>query len=310
METRLKNGILITISSVAGIIFIFSGISKLWSLDSFELYVYSLNILNLSLTSMFARLLISIEIFTGILLFLPSFRQTAWYLSMTLLILFSVSLVLQLILKNTTDCHCFGDIIRLSPLVSLLKNILLILLLLPVKPWTQSRRPNFFVGSAIFLLILIVITVLFPTYILYKGSNARPAQFNYAAYQALYKEDSSKFITADSGPMMLCFFSPSCRYCQLSARKITILSKANSIPDGRILFIFRNNSGNLDDFFRTSESSRFQVRLIDTKSFFRITGGVTPLILLVAGSDVHASYGFRNLNEGEVATFLKYKQPE
>jgi hypothetical protein len=103
---------------------------------------------------------------------------------------------------------------------------------------------------------------------------------------------------------MLCFFSPGCKYCKLSAQKISLIFKRHALPENRIVYIFRNNSGNLDEFYSNSDSYKFSTCAIDSKSFFRITGGRVPLILLVDGKDVYAAYNYRTIREGEVADFL------
>jgi uncharacterized membrane protein YphA (DoxX/SURF4 family)/thioredoxin-related protein len=310
MGIKLKNTIVFIIFLVTGVVFIFSGVSKIGSLDSFELYVYSLDILNLPLTSLFTRLLISVEIFCGILLFIPLYRRFAWYLSLSLLFLFSVYLIIILLSKNTADCHCFGDFIRLKPIYSLLKNIVLILLLFPIRWWLKHRKQNLIVPSVLFISILIIITLLFPSTLLYQKKNRQSAQFNYVAYKAFSREDTTRVFRAEDRPMMLCFFSSGCKYCKLAARKITLIAKTHSIPRDRIVFIFRKNARNLDNFFLTSESERFPTDLIEPRSFFQITGGVTPQIILKADSEVYAVYGFRNLDEGVVVSFLKAKGSE
>ena len=61
-----------------GLFFIVSAVLKLLSLDQFELYIYSFNILNFTWSALAARAIIACEILVGILLIIKVKYKPAW----------------------------------------------------------------------------------------------------------------------------------------------------------------------------------------------------------------------------------------
>src|SRR6056297_567164 len=123
---------------LTGLIFIFSGITKLISLDHFELYIYSFKIFSLNISFIISRLIISIEFILGLLLIIGLYRKKVWWLTMGLLVAFSIFLLVLLLLGYSGNCNCFGEVLKMEPLESLIKNIILLiplLFLLNQKPY-------------------------------------------------------------------------------------------------------------------------------------------------------------------------------
>ena len=116
-----------------GLFFIASAVLKLLSLDSFELYIYSFNLVNFVWSGLLARAIIACEILVGILLIIKVRYKEAWWLTMLILIGFSLLLVYVMLFRNDSNCHCMGDLVEIKPWMSLVKNLLAIALLLLVR---------------------------------------------------------------------------------------------------------------------------------------------------------------------------------
>jgi hypothetical protein len=300
----MKSKIAVPIYLIIGAVCIASAIVKLIAIDRFDLYLYGLNFLNLKLTSLFSRLFIAFEIGCGVLLFIPVGRKTGIYLTLLLLVLYAAYLIAVLVLRPEADCQCSGPFTRLTHVELLFMSMILFVFLFLVRNQPSVKRQNVYFIGLVFLSAISIITILFPTRLIFRKHHTPAEQFNFLAFNSISRKESILGNDSTNGRMMLCFFSPGCKYCKLAAQKISLMVTIHSIPDERILYIFRKKTGDLNEFFEDSNFQRFRMNSIDSKSFFQITGGIVPLILLVEGSDVYFAYNYRNINESEVVNFL------
>ena len=116
-----------------GVVFIASAVLKLFSIDQFEIYIYTFDIFNFFITSLLSRLLITFEFLLGVFLICKFFYQKTWWLTMLTMIGFTLFLIYTALFRNDANCHCFGSFIEVDPVGSIFKNIAIIVLLLFVK---------------------------------------------------------------------------------------------------------------------------------------------------------------------------------
>ena len=113
--------------------FIIAAILKLISIDSFEIYIYSFGLLNFLFTTIFSRLLIVGELLIGLMFIFKMKYKLVWRTTLIIQILFTLFLIYVMIFRNDDNCHCFGDLIELSPLESIIKNVAIIGVLFLIK---------------------------------------------------------------------------------------------------------------------------------------------------------------------------------
>ena len=118
------------INIVIGSVFIIAAILKLISIDEFEIYVYSFDIFSFLLTTFVSRIIIIGEFILGLFLILKVNYKLTWRLTFISLILFTLFLIYVAIFRQDTNCHCFGELVELSPLESIIKNLVMIALLI------------------------------------------------------------------------------------------------------------------------------------------------------------------------------------
>ena len=102
-----------------GFIFIVSAVAKLYSFGAFELYVVQQNLLHSRVMAAYAvRLLVAAELCLGLACFQRAkFRHFTLPAIFGLLAFFSIYLAYLAFLRTDTEsCHCFGELIRMSPL--------------------------------------------------------------------------------------------------------------------------------------------------------------------------------------------------
>jgi uncharacterized membrane protein YphA (DoxX/SURF4 family) len=115
------------LSSFMGLVFLYSGYTKLNPIEPFEYTFVDLGVASWKLAPLIARLMIGLEFLIGFLLiFGIAVKRTVWLTSITLL-LFSVYLAVILIKDgNNGNCGCFGNALAMTPLQALIKNLVML----------------------------------------------------------------------------------------------------------------------------------------------------------------------------------------
>ena len=223
--------------------FITDGIDR-WS-DKF--LVKKLNISEV-LASYFSRFIIGAEFFLGIMLIFDNFlKKITIPLCVLMLSLFCFYLFPQIGLSS--NCGCGGDIITFTPLETIVKNILTIIILLFVYTESRDVRYRFSHLAILSLFIASIMLAVFP--ISAKSNSDSVVSFlSFANYEDEYNDK------------LLCFFDAECDHCQKAARSLDSLSNQfNDFPEIFIVFPDMTN-GNAS------------IEEIDTmvNTFFKIVG--------------------------------------
>jgi uncharacterized membrane protein YphA (DoxX/SURF4 family) len=295
-----KNKLNSVLRVFVGLVFLFSAISKLISIDSFEIYVYSFGILKLYLASFLTRFIISFELFIGIMLVTGKNTKITIFASIIMLTVFSAFILFLFVTRNNEQCHCFGEI-EISHGSSLLKNILLIaLLVLAYRSHGNKRRFDKLIIVSSFILSLSLPFIVSPPDSLFYNWYSKSVTYN-DAMLADYLKENNQFTY---GKKMLCFLSTGCSFCKLAARKITVIAKKTNDTDV-VNYIFAGSQVSVDKFFRETNSTAFQYTFLPPTRFLKITNGEMPLIILLEDGKVKGKYGYRDINEYEIIRFLK-----
>ncbi|MBQ6956108.1 MAG: hypothetical protein IJP80_05790 [Bacteroidales bacterium] len=137
---------------LSGAVFIISALSKLVTVDSFEMYVYSFGLFPMVPCFYLTRLLIGAELLLGVSLISHRNHRFTTITSLLFLLFFIVFLVYAQMIGRTDSCHCFGDLLPFNPVQSMLKNAVMILLLLFVyKYGAHEWHPRWWLVVVIYL---------------------------------------------------------------------------------------------------------------------------------------------------------------
>ena len=144
------------------LLFMLSGIAKMLPIWGFEKQLHDLGFINWCQTKYLSHLIISFEIATGFAFLQSHFLKRIIIPStILLLIVFNVYLSVQMYRFGPTmgNCGCFGQLIPITPVVELIKNLLTIGLLVYLYK-NVSEKPkgknNFF-----YILLILVASALF-----------------------------------------------------------------------------------------------------------------------------------------------------
>lgn len=261
---------------------------------------------------LFSRFIIGAEIALGIGLLQKKFLKSIIIpLATLMLVIFSFHLSYEIVQTGGSDgnCGCFGELIPMTPIESLLKNILAIglLVFLYVKTEKDPESKNYwFLGAvyAISTLLIFAITL--------QSSNNSGTLVMKGDAESYYAEFGPENATSrfskelpyiDEGLQILCFFNPDCDHCKEAGKGLVEVTSNSSLKTN-ISILFEENEDLVPAFF-TFIGKEFTYKTLDIPSFLELftwDNEVPGIFILWNGNIVKTFQG----SEGEQA-FTKEK---
>ncbi len=293
-----------------GLIFVYSAYSKLFAIDNFELFIFGNGISNWDIASTFARLIISTELFIGIMLLINIYTKRILQINLVILALFSVLMVYFIIFKdNITNCNCFGEEIKFTPIESLLKNVIFIVINIFLLKFLFPFRLKYkkIITTVLFLSSFSVPVILSPPdYIYPVKSTIINKPFDFSLIGDFHVDNNTR-VPVVKGKKLICYFSEHCKFCKLAAKKLTIIEKNTGMELPVYYIFFGDNKDDLTQFWEESESKKYPCQIIHPEQFFAQSGSSLPAIFFVNDSIIEKKSGFRTLNQEEIYEFFKEK---
>ena len=276
MTYQTKKQVVWGIRILVSALFILSAVAKLYpsplmGITGFESkYLSSVGIEG-GLAKVVSRMLIGFEFTLAILLLLPYYlKKVIFPTTIGLLGVFSIHLFVQVIQGDASNCGCFGELIPMTPLEALIKNILTIgLLLIPLTLFKnqlnerKNKNPVLYTGLVISLLMFMALP---------QGSSHVSGE-NLKVGDSIY---SQYYPEISKGNKLLCFFSPTCDHCIATGKELVKLKKKypGLIPELKIIFM--DESWPIDgspllikDFFNTI-GAKFDYVSIEPSAFWTV----------------------------------------
>ena len=296
----------LTIRLLLGVFFIGTAVLKLLSIDNFEVYIYSFGLFSYTWTTFFSRLLIFIELMIGISLILKIYFKQIWWLTMLMMIGFTLFLVYAAIFRNDSNCHCFGSLIELDPRQSIVKNLITIALLLFIrKERSYDYKPLLkkWLVAITLLLSLAIPFILVPMDVIYNKIYSEKENVNTVAFYESMSD--STFVGIQSGRYLINYALAGCKYCRIGAEKLTLMVDRHGIPHDRIKFIIGGSDEAIGRFIELTGTSDYEHWKIPAPQFMSITFGKFPLYVFIEDGKVVKAGDFRILDDGNLVEFLK-----
>ena len=175
-----------------------------------------------------SRLIIAVELFIAIAILQKNYlKKLVIPASILLLFVFSLHLAYSIFLGDNENCGCFGELIPMSPIQALIKNIITLGFLGFLYKNTPDDNANSCSKLSIqFLSILLLMFALLPVQTV--GKNKRVSSF-------------TEYVVADmdmnDGKKILCFFDAGCEHCMDAAKSLNKLSDSIAyFPEIHIIF--------------------------------------------------------------------------
>jgi len=281
MNDKSKRQLVWGIRILVSALFILSALAKLYpspimGIAAFETkYLGAIGIEG-GFEKVVSRLLIGFELSLAILILLPYYlKKVVFPTTIALLAVFSIHLMVQVFNGDASNCGCFGELIPMTPLEALIKNILTIGLLILASRMIDGKESedaseeieefiekNKMDGDRVNVMLrssrgfcAIVVTVLSCSLLMFVLLPQSSSVISGADTNAGESEYTKYFDDISEGNKLLCFFSPTCEHCMETGKQITELKKKypGLTPEVRILFMDESDNGSeseIDAYFK------------------------------------------------------------
>ena len=299
-----------------GSVFIIAAILKLISIDEFEIYIYSFNILSFLLTTFVSRIIIAAEFALGLLLILN--RNCKFIRRVTLIVLasFTLFLIYAAIFRQDSNCHCFGELIQLNPIQSIIKNLILIVFLIIGQQSTDNSQQSMVrvrVSVRVKLLLVLLsccllVFIVSPPDSIYKMIYSTEKEVSsidlYASLDEVvkidFKEDEIALDSISAFDMneemqLIAIVSSGCKYCRLGLKKLSLMLKNEDFATDNVdIFIWGNPEG-IMDFRAETMTEDFDYWHIMPNNAIKITYGRFPIFIWIKEKEIVKIGDFRDI---------------
>jgi len=293
-------------------LFILSAVAKLYPSPYFAISTFEVKQLyplgfSEGFAPYFSRILIGIEFALGICILLNHYlKKITIPATILLLAVFTIHLTYTTFISgNSGNCGCFGELIPMTPVEAIIKNIIAIgLLVWLFKLLPIDGKSNFWLLKSVGLGCILALFMVAPM----KSSTTTIDNSNFTEEQNIgtivdttlstvlptiekaidsvnkikeevkIHEPSAKksgfanfFPNIDKDKKILCFFAPGCDHCQETAKLLTEMrQKDKSFPEVSIIFM-DEEVDKIPDFFAIA-GKKYPYQIVDVISFWNVLG--------------------------------------
>lgn len=288
-----------------GAFFITTAVLKLLSLDSFEIYIYSFNLFSFNLCAIIARLVIAAELLLGAFLIAKILYKPTWWLTMLMMIGFTLFLVYVALFRHDANCHCMGDLVKLNPVFSIVKNLITIVLLLIVRKEEDYHfRGKMAVGITAAVLALGVPFILFPTDSVYNLIMKSNSVVDEKRFGEFMQDSTAQALHIEQGDYVLGVVSAGCKYCKLSAKKINSMVENNQLDTGKVVFLIWGSDPSIQKFKEETGAVHFRYAKINPVEAIQLVDGKFPTFVFVKNGKPVDAVDIRGLNDKNLRNFF------
>lgn len=267
----MKDKKLFVVRIIVGVVFIISAISKLKSPGIFEIILIDQDFTsNRIIAAYLSRILISFELFIGIAFFQPYLlKRIVAPLTLMSLTFFSIYLLyLMLFAKEIDSCGCFGEIVRMSPSESLLKNIMLIGLTTYFYVKVNSKKEKWLIPTLLLVGCFALVFTAFPIRSLEDNAITKYTHFEPVDHVDLTQGDN-----------LVAVMDVNCEHCQATAKELSELTRRTTgLPPIYLLMYGEDEGANSIQYFLFLTSTNFPYHKIGEDEFFNLIGSEPPRV--------------------------------
>lgn len=300
-------------SATLGFIFMYSAYTKLWPLiETFEFSFVDIGIANWYTAPIIARLFIALEIFTGLLLIAGyNLRRFTLPFTIALLVLFVIYLLFMIMSSgNGGNCGCFGEHHYMSPLMAIVKNVVMIVMALATGYLMQGWKSTYaaLILSLVGLSAIVVPFIINPVEYTYTSNNVNEAVNYRLDMEPLYNpDDSSKCevpgVELRKGKHVLALLSLTCSHCRVAAKKFRLIKKNN--PELPIYFILNGDTANYRPFINDTKANNIPSSFCLGRTFIKLASMQLPRIYYLDNSTVVKKVDYFELNQYNIENWVE-----
>lgn len=275
-----------------GLIFIASGILKLFPIDYFELILVDQVGLSWNAVPFFARFVIWAEIVIGLCIVFSFRLKLSLIASLSMLSAFTIYLMTQVLSGNgAEDCGCFGELIPLDGPSSIIKNVILLLfgsaLLAFAKKTDQFKWT---LGGPILSLVAIPVIIGFfplPEY------NA-DADFELDIELLERNEYPNRQTSFREGRKVIVIMLAKCVHCAQLASLIAQLEPNQVQEELRIIVMGKDEA--IDFFVNETNIEPFPVARSTDRELLGAVEGTFPTVIFAENGEVKSKWKGKDVN--------------
>ncbi len=310
MKKILLNTLFFIICLAIGLLFIYSGYTKLYPIEPFEYTFVDLGVANWKTAPFLARFMIGLEFLIGLLLILCfNLKKFTLRLAAYTLVFFNIYLIIMMLKEgNNGNCGCFGNAIAMTPLQALIKNIILLALIgilyLYFEGFDYGKLKN---KLLLFLFITTMVTPHILNYVdmSYSQAYLTPKQDQFkleldSVYKNATMHTAPKYLS--TGKHIISFMSLTCAHCRIAAKKLRLIKERN--PNISMYLILNGDTNKIKPFFDDTKATNIKYSLLSAKSFVYLAGLDLPAIYMVNNSVVEHWIEYPVLSQDEIEKWL------
>lgn len=291
-----------------GLMFIVSAVLKIFSLDTFEIYIYSLDFFGFVFSGFVARCVIAAELLLGSFLIAKILYKPTWWLTMAMMVVFTLFLVYVALFRNDANCHCMGELVELNPAWSIVKNLVLILLLLLIRKEDNWHfRGTVALGISLLVASVAVPFALFPMDSFYQIFSREEQKVDMAKFSQFMQDSTAQALQLDRGDYVIGYLASGCKYCKISAQKIHTIFQNNQLDSTKLVFMIWGSEKSVQSFQEETETQGYRYEFINPVEALNIVFGQFPTYVYVHNGQVERVANLRGLEERYTVDFLSQK---
>lgn len=306
----MKSKLIFPLRVLFFILFFVSAFSKIYPNPNIAIHLFEKEqLISLGfpfcLSTWFSRLLIALEFVLAFGFLVPFFfKRITLPFSIGLMLFFTLFLSYEVFIQGkwSGNCGCFGQLIPMTPPVSLLKNgialVLLAFLLVNRKYIKDRKDPHLFFAVGALLAAFSVIYFISPKTCV--GGKEEPKPIKLSKEALLVKKN---FPEIAKGKAVLCFYSPTCSHCQNTAKELASLQKSIGIETYYIVFMIESKMDEKVKEFLDISKIKCQHTAIEFIDFPEETD--PPAVLILKDGEVKARFIGKDEKAFKKEKFLK-----
>lgn len=322
----------ITIQVIVAALFLVSAIAKMYPSPYFAITTFEMKqLLPLGFSEevavYFSRILIGAEFALGLLLLQRHYlRKVVVPATILMLVVFIIHLTIDTLTRgNSGSCGCFGELLPMTPVEAIIKNIVAVGLL--VWLWKLlpkgSDKTNFWVLSTVTLAAILMVFMIAPIQpkvtevevvepvieatVETNDTITQPAETVTSTTSVPVEEKAAEavkpvaveapaqtksvyskyFANTDKGKHIVALFVPGCEHCRDAAKELTQMkAKDKNFPDLSIIFM-DEEADKIPEFFEYA-GAKYPYKIIDIASFWKLLGNDkdTPGVLYLWNGNI------------------------
>lgn len=307
---------------------------KLVSVDDFELYIFSFGFAGFDLCTLAARLIIIGEFILGLGLVSGWWHNFVNGVTAALLAGFSVFLLWRMSVGDEGSCHCFGNLVEMNPVESLIKNSVALIML--GVAWSRPSEllsgfasaeslaePAFcrlarkcvrgvyghkvLTAMVISLVTALTVLIINPPDMWFRLTGGDSHDLNAEAFRP-YADSTG----ISAGRKIVCFYSVNCGHCRHCAEKMAGIIRRHDIPADSVHCFFMQEyvdmSVPVETFFEEYGAGlQLPFSSMNPLEFIPLTDGSMPLVCLFEDGALVKEYDRLTIDEGTIREF--FSQP-